>query len=231
MRDTVKSRKEGSRLDGTESKHFPPISTYLRRLCICAASNLLGRFDLFLRRYDLNNLVAGIDKFRQGGANLDWFLKIVWDEDDGFKYPDEMTHIEKLQYLCWGYPKARALCVQLRDYVLPVEFGQKNNKVLWGEDTVPVAWLWELLFLSLYINTTALHAQLTNPERMKIVNDFNDPDHPLCCLIAMYGVSIQGTNFHKACCRVVIVTPANSAPIEMQFWGRVIRVSPLFCTQ
>ena len=154
---------------------------------------------------------------------MDWFLHLVHRPGDPDL--DSMTHVDKLVYLCWGSPKARALCEQIRDFQLPDEPGQQYRKVLYGEDTVPVAWFWEILFTGLFLTTTVLHAQLSNQERINIVNSFNDRKDPLCCLISMFGVSTQGTNFHQSCCRVVVATPALNAPTEVQFWGRVIRVS------
>ena len=173
----------------------------------------------------MNTLVASMDRFRQKGGNLDWFLSIVHRPEAGD--PPIMTHSQKLQFLCYGSPKARALCAQIRDYMLPAQAGEPYRKILFAEDTVPVAWFWELLFTGLFIDTAVLHAQLSHQERIQIVHDFNKPKKPLAALITMFGVSTQGTNFHEACHRVVVITPAVNAPTEMQMWGRAIRVSVL----
>ena len=139
--DAVKSSLRGalsnSRLS-EEAQRFPPTVQYLRKLCICSSSNLLGRFDLFLQRFGMNTLVANMNKFRQKGGNLDWFLSIVHHPEAGD--PPLKTHRDKVQFLCWGSPKARALCKEVLDYTLPLKAGDPMRKTLFGEETVVVAW-------------------------------------------------------------------------------------------
>ena len=126
-----------------------------------------------------------------------------------------MIFSEKLRFLCYGSPKARALCAQIRDYILPHCPGEPYRKILFAEDTVPVAWFWELFFTGLFINTV-LHAQLSSQERLDLVNSFNDPKSDLVALFTMFGVSTQGTNFHGAC----------TVPRQKFAFFRVFDVSP-----
>jgi Helicase conserved C-terminal domain len=140
--------------------------------------------------------------------------------------PPTNTRLEKIKYLCEGSPKLRYQLVQIRDSILRKSnpSDTQSKKLLGVEDCPYVGWFWELVVQSLYINARVVHAGLSLEERNKLIREFNDPNSGLDFLYIMYNVSVQGLNLDKSCCRVLILCAAVNAALEVQGWGRTIRV-------
>ena len=56
------------------------------------------------------------------------------------------------------------------------------------------------------------------------MQQFKNPSHPIKLLILLYKVGAQGVNLDPCCNRVLVATEAINASLEIQVWGRVIRV-------
>lgn len=76
----------------------------------------------------------------------------------------------------------------------------------------------------MYVETKVLHSGLNNDERTQLVKSFNSSKSSLRVLVLMYSVGSKGTNWDACCNRVVVATGAINASLEIQAWGRVIRV-------
>ena len=171
-----------------------------------------------MRSVGYNTLVRDMQIFRAQGRTVDWIINMTAKEGD----PSTETRLEKLRFLAEGSPTFRFILSQIRDYVLST--GQKPNKLIITEDTPLTAWYWEVVLNFLYIETEVLHSGLTNPERWALVKKFNDEKSSLRILILMYNVGAQGINLDPCCPRVLVATAAINASLEIQAWGRVIRV-------
>ena len=79
----------------------------------------------------------------------------------------------------------------------------------------------------MYVQTEVLHSGLNNEARWKLVQSFNNPTNPIKVLILMYNVGAQGVNLDPCCNRILVATGAINASLEIQAWGRGIRVSML----
>ena len=103
----------------------------------------------------------------------------------------------------------------------------KRYKLLLTEDVPLCAQFWKMVLNLIYVKTAVLHAGLSDPERVELVDRFNSPEDGLLILIIMRSVSSQGVNLDRCCSRVLVVTNAVNAPLEYQSWGRFIRVFTL----
>jgi hypothetical protein len=56
------------------------------------------------------------------------------------------------------------------------------------------------------------------------MNRFNKAQDSLVFLIIMYNVSGQGHNLDGAYCKVLVLEVAINAALEIQGWGRVLRL-------
>jgi hypothetical protein len=57
----------------------------------------------------------------------------------------------------------------------------------------------------IYVETTVLHADLSDQERVNLMKRFNDQNDELIILIIMHAVSAQKVNLNKCCNKVLIV--------------------------
>ena len=131
----------------------------------------------------------------------------------------------KLCFLAEGSPTLQYIIHHLRDWVLDGQADSKPpRKLIISEDTPLVAWFWELACNYLYIQTEVLHSGRNNEARWTLVQAFNNPESAVKVLILMYNVGAQGVNMDTCSCRVVVATGAINASLEIQAWGRVIRV-------
>ena len=174
-----------------------------------------------MRALGFNTLVKDMEGYRARGHSADWFIAMTHQLGD----PSTGSRAEKLQYLAEGSPTLRYLLSQIRDYLLQPHPEGKAIKLLVAEDTPIVAWYWEMVSRFLYVDARVLHSGLTNEERRKLVEDFNTPSASIKVLIMMYNVGSQGTNLDPCCSRVIVATGAINASLEIQAWGRLIRVS------
>lgn len=70
----------------------------------------------------------------------------------------------------------------------------------------------EVVCKLIYVEAEVLHANLSDLERVNLVNRFNNPGDTLIVLIIIYQVSFQGVNLDNCCCRVVVAMSALNAP-------------------
>ena len=170
-----------------------------------------------------NTLVKDMEGYRAKGLSVDWLVQMTARDGDADIEVDNSTRLEKLCFLAEGSPTLRYIIYQLRDYVLGPDSSQQR-KLLITEDIPLVAWFWEMVCRYLYIETEVLHSGLNNEARWNLVQSFNDVNSRLKVLVLMYNVGAQGVNLDQCCCRVLVATAAINASLEIQAWGRVIRV-------
>jgi Helicase conserved C-terminal domain len=211
-----------SRESEPETKRsFPAITGPLRHLTIAASSVLLDRFDRTMRKLGKRALVEDMNVLRSKGFNAHHFIELVQRLGD----TDPNTGLEKLRFLAFGSPKLRYILFQIKTYVLPHTIHEKPKKLLLTEEVPLSATFWESVCNITYVETAVLHGALTDQERIALIKRFNDPDSTLLVLCIMYAINSQGVNIDKSCCRVLVVTAAVNAPLEIQAYSRVIRVS------
>lgn len=169
----------------------------------------------------MNTLVKDMEGYRTKGHNVDWLVEMTRREGDW----DPSTRLEKVQ--SEGSPTLRFILSQVKDMVLigKADPGGHPNKLIITEDTSLTAWFWEIVLNYLYIETEALHSGMTNSEHIDLVKRFNDPRSSLKILVLMYNVGAQDVNLDESCKRVLVATSALNASLEIQVWGRAIRVS------
>lgn len=138
--------------------------------------------------------------------------------------PSVGTGLDKTLFLVYGSPKLRYI-LRTVDYYLPHSGNNQAQKILITEDVPLNAYYIELVLKSVYVEAEVLHAGLSDTERVDLVQRFRDPADKLMVLVIMYQVSAQGVNLDPCCSRVIVTTPAQNAPSEVQAWSRVIRVS------
>ncbi|OJD38094.1 dna repair [Diplodia corticola] len=211
LNKTKKSRARDS------DNRFPPIVRAVRRLNIVASSTLVSRLDLSMSNKGFDTLVEDMRGYRSKDHDIDWFIRET-------RRPGDITPIttrrERLKYLCWGSPKLRLLLRQVRDVVL-----HQKSKLLVTEDTPIVAWFFELVLQFFHVKTYVLHSDLSSNDRRELIQNFNSKESDLSCLIIMYGVPSLGINMHGAAHHAFVATGAINAGMEMQAWGRLVRIS------
>lgn len=203
-------------------KHIPNVAMYSRRLAVNTTSVLLGRLELVVLRVNRTTLVNELDGYRSKKHDVDWFIGMVKKPGD----PPTNTHLEKLKFLVWGSPKLRNVLVEIKKTILDPE-GTNNPRPrkLLGICDIPLpAWFYELVLRFLGIDARVVHAGLNAEERQQLMNRFNKAQDSLAFLIIMYNVSGQGLNLDGACCKVLVLEVAINAALEIQGWGRVLRV-------
>ncbi|KAF2166007.1 hypothetical protein M409DRAFT_23735 [Zasmidium cellare ATCC 36951] len=214
----------------------PPVSPALRQMSIAAASNLLSRFERQIVEFTKGNTnVESIKNWRDSGLDADMLLYIANDGDTirKGKKSERPSRAERLSKLTEGSPKLREILIHIRDYVLPKE-GEKGplrfRKLLITEELPLVAWFWELALNFLHVHTQVLHSELEEHEREFVVDQFNNPPADgdlshLTVLVLLYTINASGVNLDWDCNRCIVATAASSAPLEIQAWSRLIRVS------
>lgn len=205
--------------DKTAEK-IPAIVSSLRKLSITSASTKLARLDYELDRLGASSLVESMDAFRQRKVGLDWFIRLVWREEDG---PYPQTRRDKLAFLSDGSPLCRWLFSEYRDWVI----GAKR-KLLLTEDTPFIAWYWEVMSTAIGIQVKVMYSSTSTTERHEMMELFNRKGSSLQVLILLYSVGgAQGTNFDGDCWRAAVMNVGLNSASEIQTWGRLIRVSLL----
>jgi hypothetical protein len=203
--------------------------------------------DSRMRVAGLDTHVQKIESWRKSSTDPETFLRIAHKKGDPFRCPQsgkKSNHMDVLRGLIWGAPKIRRILKEIYEYVLPSQDELRNHpdtarikKLLIAEDSPFVAWLLETILNWLGIPAQVLHAKLSEEDRAKVVRDFNTPpkEHnkgakderitSLTVTIILYSVGSQGINLDKDCCRMIVNTPSTNAAVEVQAWGRLIRVS------
>jgi hypothetical protein len=131
-----------------------------------------------------------------------------------------------LEFLVLGSPKLRNVLLEVKKTILDLEDtpGPKPRKLLGICDTPLAAWFYELDLRFLRINARVIHAGLSHDKRQQLMNRFNNAQDSLKFLIIIYNVSGQGINLDLACNKVLVLESAINAALEIQGWGRVLRV-------
>jgi len=192
----------------------------LRELALDTSSVLVARFNHLGKSVNRSTVVDDMVRFRANESGADWFIDAVWRPGD---LPIG-TRLQKLKFLCWGSPMLRQLLFTLLDSILPLK-GRPATKLLVCEHTPLVAWFIELVLRYAYISVRVLHAGLDQEQRSEYIREFNEPNSRLQVLIIQYNVTAQGVNMHKACYTCFVSSPARNAALEIQAWGRLLRVS------
>lgn len=100
----------------------------------------------------------------------------------------------------------------------------RHQKILLGEQLPLSAWYAEVALKHAYIKVAVMHSGLSQFERAKLADAFNDRDNDLMVLILLSDVSIVSMNLHLACSTVIVMTIFRNLALEIQFWGRAFRV-------
>jgi hypothetical protein len=199
---------------------FPPIVAPLRYLTVASSSVLLDRFERTMRHAGRTGLVEDMSLLRDKGFNAFNIIPLVKRDGDG----DITTGLECLRFLTYGSPKLRYILYKIHSYVLQNTTAGKYRKFLLTEDIPLSAHFWEMVCNLTYVETAVLHSGLSDQERVDLIRRFNDPKSTLLILCIMYNVNAQGANLDTCCSRVLVVTAAINAPLEVQAYSRVIRV-------
>src|SRR5437762_1012200 len=109
-------------------------------------------------------------KFRNMNLTAHHFIDIVKSPGDS----PTNTGLEKLRFLAYGSPALRYILSQIRDYSLPTKANGTYGKLLITEDIPNLAWFWELVLRSLYIDSAVLHANLDSNEREVLQDRFDE---------------------------------------------------------
>jgi hypothetical protein len=129
-----------------------------------------------------------------------------------------------LESICEGSPLARSLIYEVcrnDRFLLP----RKHGKFIVTEEVPLNAMFLEWVLSMLGIETAVFHSGLNQSERNALIDEFNNADSSLTCLIIFYTVGGVGINFWRDCHTVYMATPATNEANERQAGGRVIRVS------
>lgn len=222
------AKQKESRIDPTaEIKSFPCVTGPLRAMTVNAVSTLLSRFNETLdytriRGKRLDDTVATINMLRaQGFTGLQLAHATMRKGDPVIDNASSL-----LRHLTFGSPKMKWILKDVVDHCLKRNADGGRNKLLCSEDIPVSAWYIETVLKSIYIRAEVLHSALTDPQRIALIKEFNDPLSDLTVLVMMYQVSSQGANLDKSCHRVCSVTTAINLPSELQVHYRPIRVSP-----
>ena len=202
-------------------KIFP--TAPLRDLSILSTSVILARFQAFVKQAGKKTFVADVNRYRVRQYSANWLINATWREGDG----PIRTRLERLEYLCFGSPTLRYLLYTIRREVLPSRDDPlaKKRKLLVTEATPLCAWFLEICLRYALIDVKVMHAELDQRERTATGAEFNRLESPLQVLIIMYDVSAQGLNLHTACHVAFVATAARNSALEIQGWGRILRVS------
>ena len=203
---------------------FPGLNREIRQMVMANTSVLLSRLDRMFRRCKWGTDVYHVNTMRKRGLLPTQFLDMVHRDDD----PDLTNGLKYAEFLSYGSPKVRYLVHMIKMVI----FGQTQSKqkLLITEELPISALFWELACQLLHVECAVLHSEMNDSERIEVVRDFNNPKHPLKILVITYHVTTQGVNLDESCSRVLVMTPAANGPVEIQSWGRVIRVSKVLHT-
>lgn len=195
----------------------------LRDLAMLSTSVLVARFQEFVKGAGRKALVADVNSYRIRGYGATWFINATWRPGDA---PID-TKRERMEFLSFGSPTLRLLLRTIISEVLPTLDSpkQRMRKLLVTEATVLSAWFYEIVLKYGLINAKVMHSDLTQKERTTLSNEFLDINSDLQVLVIMYDVSAQGLNLHSACHVAFVATAARNCALEVQGWGRILRVS------
>ena len=220
--DKILSGSHGPDAVKKRAAKFPPITAHARRLAIGAKATKLSRFDRHMQKLGYKTIVQDMEGYRTKGHTAEWVVNMVRRKAD----PVPHTRLQRLQFLADGSPTLRYILHQIKELCLLAgqPLTKQQSKLLITEDVPLIAWYWELCLNYLYIHTETLHSGLSFAQRVDLVNRFNNPESSPKVMNLMYTVGSQGTNLDQGSHRVLVSTAALNAPLEIQAWGRVIRV-------
>ncbi|KFY96743.1 hypothetical protein V498_02502 [Pseudogymnoascus sp. VKM F-4517 (FW-2822)] len=207
-------------------KSFPNVAAPMRAMTVNAVSTLLSRFHQTLihtkvRGHFLDDTVATITTLRsQGFTGLQLAHSTLRKGDLPIKDASDL-----MRHLTFGSPKIKWILKDIIEHCMIPDKDGNRSKLLCSEEIPVSAWFVETVCKSFYIRAEVLHAGLTDPQRIALLKEFNDPNSSLTVLIMMYAVSSQGANLDGACHRVCSITCAINLPVELQVHYRPIRVS------
>jgi hypothetical protein len=203
-----------------DNKSFPAITGPLRKLAIAAASTKLARLDRELEACGYSSLVEDMDGYRSLNHDLTWMVGLVHQPTEGAR---PTTRLGEIRYMLEGSPLGRFLFGKVKDCL--DDTSNSKKKILCIEDIPLSGWNWETLLKAVYVDVKVLYSSTSTTERQKAVDDFNDPNSSLKVLVLLYNVGgAQGTNLDKSCNQAIVLMPAINSMLEIQAWGRIIRV-------
>ncbi|KAL8646787.1 MAG: hypothetical protein Q9210_005931 [Variospora velana] len=224
--DTISKKHLGPNATKRRQHNFASVTAHSRRLTIGAKSTKLSRFDLVMQKLGHKTLVNDMEGYRAKGHTAEWIVTMTLRKGD----PIPTTRLETISFLAEGSPTLRYVLRQIKEggTIDPEISKTWSTKLMITEDIPLIAWFWELCLNYLYIETETLHSGLSYNQRVDLVKRFNDKKASLKAANLMYSVGAQGTNMDTGTCRVLVTTAALNASLEIQAWGRAIRVSQMW---
>lgn len=193
-------------------------------MAIANFSTKMARLNLNLEAVGGNTHVDTLQKWRERGLEGEAIVGLTRGEGE----PEPKTAAEIAKYLTRGSPAvALAMAELLEIHALePLDPDRyQHQKLIIGEATPANAYYLQAALRACLVDARILHAGLSNKAKSRLVDQFNDPNSQLKCLIMMYDVGAVGLNLHTACNRVLIASIGRSFALEEQLCGRALRES------
>ncbi|KAI1308600.1 P-loop containing nucleoside triphosphate hydrolase protein [Xylaria venustula] len=214
----AKGRKK---LKTEENDARKPIMNSIRLLQIASSSLDVYDLDTILSANKHSTLSTEVATMRENGVHfrrLAQFLILPTENQ-----PE--THLDYMAIATRNSPILRYILRYIEERILTRQKNDRIKKLLIIEHNPMVAFYYELVLQFLGFECRCMHAQLSLDERQSLVDSFNSSHDESCqILIQMYTVGFAGTNLHKSCSQVLVVSQSHSLQVQWQAIHRVIRV-------
>lgn len=170
IRDSLHKRKRKGPARPGYGGTLPP-SVPLRKFQIANFSLILGRLNRRLTGVGQNTYIKAISTWREKRITALDVIKTTWTPHD----EPVKTATDQLKYLTHGSPTMRYAFHLVRGTVSRAKDYKGHKKVLFCEALPLNAWFLALVLRHAYIGVAVMHADLSQDERSKLAELFNDP--------------------------------------------------------
>ena len=204
-----------------ESESFSSVTVFFRLLSIVSELFVFSRVDRMLKKINKNTLIENFFSFRA----KKFFVHHFANFERRAKNKIATTKREKLKFLLFEFFILKYIFNQIHIYVLLITTKQKRNKFFITKNISLNAFFWKFVCNMIYVETTMLHANLSNAKKINLISKFNDSTNFLTIFIIIYQISVQKINLNKCCSKMIVATSAVNASFEIQTWFKIIRVN------
>lgn len=149
---------------------------------IASLSLFLLHLNCTCQDMGINTLVYSLNQFRAQNITAHKLIPLVWHKSN----LDCTTESEKLNFLTYSSFKLCYILEVINQYFLLLFWSDLSRKILITEKLPLFALFIKLVVKLLYIKAAVLHARLSDTEKIKLVNRFNNPAKRLTVLIIVY---------------------------------------------
>ena len=181
---------------------------------IISCSTKLARLHYQLKNAELNTRVTFVNQLREKGLGAEWLAVMTYEHGD----PAYKSREDLVRFLTDGSPKLRILYAATRRTCFV-----ERSKLLVVEDLPLNAKFYEDSIRALWIHCETAHSKLTQSQRQKLFDAFNDSSSTLQVLIIMVDVASQGLNLQKASNNVITMIPGKRINPQLQAETRSFR--------